>query len=95
MGRVLGAVTTPDGTPFDTDGTGSFGFVDVPTGGLNVLVDTSRVNTQPVEVFTVTAGEVATVDLTPEPKGNEKPRHLQSKKGRDPGERQAWPNGER
>lgn len=78
-----------------TDGSGVFGFVDLQPGRYKALVDNARAKGQRVIVFTVRAGEVTTVEVTPEPKQREGRTHITDRPGHDPHEAQSWPNGVR
>jgi uncharacterized lipoprotein YddW (UPF0748 family) len=78
-----------------TDGSGWFGFVDLAPGRYKAIVDGERVYGRRVAVFSVEAGQVATVELTPTERGEKKARPVKPVEGFDPGEAEAYPNGER
>lgn len=54
-----------------TDGSGWFGFVDLPPGRYKAMVDKARVSGRHVAVTEVSAGQLATVTLTPFARGEE------------------------
>jgi len=78
-----------------TDGSGWFGFVDLQPGRYKVMVDGARAKGRRVAVTDVGAGQLTTVELTPFARGQEGRHPAQPVTGRDPGEAQALPNGER
>jgi uncharacterized lipoprotein YddW (UPF0748 family) len=78
-----------------TDGNGYVGFVDHQPGRYRLVIDPALVTGRHVYPFTVTAGAVTDVDITAFAKGVEGRRPARPEAGRDPGEPQQWPNGER
>ncbi|HYO55519.1 glycoside hydrolase family 10 protein [Archangium sp.] len=60
-----------------TDGSGWFGFVDLQPGRYNAIVDDARVSGRHVAVVEVSAGQLATVAVTPFASGEEGRRPLQ------------------
>ncbi|MDP9375083.1 MAG: carboxypeptidase regulatory-like domain-containing protein, partial [Chloroflexota bacterium] len=78
-----------------TDGSGWFGFVDLAPGRYKVMVDNDRVYGRRVAVFTITAGQVATVALTPEAGHSAGRGPIADRPGHDPQEADDQPNGER
>ena len=79
-----------------TNGDGWFGFVDLAPGRYKVRVDPTRAHgPHQVRNTDVEAGEVAVVELTPFPWGQEGHRHGPHHDGFDPAEPEEFPNGER
>ncbi|HSH81453.1 MAG TPA: family 10 glycosylhydrolase [Herpetosiphonaceae bacterium] len=78
-----------------TDGSGWFGFVDLQPGRYKVIVDGARATGRRVAVASVAAGQLTTVALTPFARGQEGRQPVRPAVGRDPGEAQVLPNGER
>lgn len=79
-----------------TDGTGWFGFVDLAPGRYKVKVDQARAHGHHQMVtVTVSAGEVATVELAPFKWGEEGNRPMHPQQGFDPNEPEMFMNGER
>lgn len=79
-----------------TDGTGWFGFVDLVPGRYKLQVDNTRAHGyhQTVTVA-VSAGQVATVQMTPFMWGQEGNRPIHTPTGFDPGDLDLFLNGER
>ena len=77
-----------------TDGSGWFGFADLAPGRYKVIVDNDHVYGQRVAVFTITAGQIATVALTPDGRASDG-RPIHDRPGHDPQEADDQPNGER
>ena len=79
-----------------TDGTGWFGFVDLAPGHYKVRVDQTRAHGHHWNMMVwVSAGEVATVEMTPFKWGEEGNRPVYPKDGFDPDEPEMFMNGER
>lgn len=78
-----------------TDGSGWFGFVDLAPGRYTVAVDNTRASGRRVVAFTVEAGKVTPVALTPFKKGSEGQRPNHPVHGFDPYEPAEDPNGPR
>jgi uncharacterized lipoprotein YddW (UPF0748 family) len=79
-----------------TDGTGWFGFANLEPGHYRVRVDRTVAHGHHWNVSVgVSAGEVATVELTPFKWGEEGNRPMHPKEGFDPGEPDLFMNGER
>jgi hypothetical protein len=79
-----------------TDGTGWFGFVDLAPGRYKLQVDnTSAHGYKHTITVIVSAGQVATVDMTPFKWGQEGNRTIHAPNGFDPGALDLFLNGER
>lgn len=79
-----------------TDGTGWFGFVDLAPGRYKLQVDHTRAHGQhQTATVAVSAGQVATVDMTPFMWGEEGNRPIDGPNGFDPGDLDLFLNGER
>jgi uncharacterized lipoprotein YddW (UPF0748 family) len=79
-----------------TNGSGWFGFVDLRPARYKVILDGSRVTGSRVAVATVTAGQVATLDLRPFARGHEGRRDVGTvPTGFDPHEQAEPLTGER
>ncbi|HEY0735823.1 MAG TPA: family 10 glycosylhydrolase [Herpetosiphonaceae bacterium] len=78
-----------------TDGYGWFGVVDLAPGRYKAIVDGDRVYGNRVVVFSVEAGQVTDVELTPRDREAKAKRPVKSVQGFDPGEADVYPNGER
>jgi uncharacterized lipoprotein YddW (UPF0748 family) len=79
-----------------TDGTGWFGFVDLVPGRYKVKVDRTRAHGRHQTVTVgVSAGQVASVEMTPFRWGQEGSRPVPTPNGFDPGASDLFLNGER
>ena len=79
-----------------TDGTGWFGFVDLVPGRYKLQVDNTRAHGyHQTMIVAVSAGQVATVEMTPFMRGQEGNRPIDTLDGFDPGDPELFLNGER
>jgi uncharacterized lipoprotein YddW (UPF0748 family) len=79
-----------------TDGTGWFGFVDLAPDRYKLKVDPTRAHGRKQTVtVAVSAGNVATVEMTPFPWGQEGNRPINIPNGFDPSDSDLFLNGER